>query len=202
MTAWRGTRRRVPMAIGSEVLEMAGTVREAKFDRLFAIFDAGGDGYITQDDFDGLVDRVVSVDHGASNGARAQALRDAADRFWSGVKEHLEVDSSGRISREAFRAGLEEAFLRAGRFEELIRPAAEAWFDLYDADGDGRVSYREYELLQLTARRPAGDVKAGFRAIDVNADGYLTLEEFSGLLHDYYHSDDGDAPGNWLFGPL
>jgi Ca2+-binding EF-hand superfamily protein len=181
---------------------MAGSVHRAKFDRLFEIFDVTGDGYVSQEDFDGAVHRVVSAEHGSPNGSRTQAVRDAAGRFWEGLREHAEADQSGRISREAFRAALDAAFLQGNRFDELLRPAAEAWFDLYDADGDGRISRREYELLQLATGRPAADVDTGFRAIDVNGDGYLTREEFSTILHEYFHSDEINTPGNWLFGPL
>ena len=119
---------------------MAGSVQRAKYDRLFDIFDVTGDGFVSQEDFDSAVHRVVSADHGSPNGSRAQAVRDAANHFWEGLCEHADVDESGRISREAFTSALDAAFLQGSRFDELLRPAAEAWFELYDADGDGRVS--------------------------------------------------------------
>jgi len=181
---------------------MAGTVHHAKFDRLFDILDVTGDGYLTQEDFDAIVHQVVSAPHGSPEGPRAQALRDAATRFWTGIGEHAEVDEVGRVSREAFRAALDEAFLRVGRFDELLDPAAEAWFALYDTDEDGRVSHREYELFHQSLGRPAAGVDAGFRTIDVDGDGYLTLDEFRAIVHQYYTSDDPDAPGNWLFGAI
>ena len=71
------------------------------------------------------IHRVVSAEHGSPNGSRAQAVRDAAGRFWEGLSEHAEADASGRISREAFRAALDAAFLQGGRFDELLRPAAD-----------------------------------------------------------------------------
>jgi Ca2+-binding EF-hand superfamily protein len=181
---------------------MAGSVHEAKFDRLFDVFDVTRDAHVSREDFESVVERVVTADHGSPNGTRVQAVRDATGRFWAWLEAYGRVDDSGRISREAFRATLEAAFLQAGRFDELLRPAMEAWFDLYDADGDGKISRREYELLQRATGRSTADVDTGFRTIDINGDGYLTLEEFSAILHEFFTSDDRDAPGNWLFGAL
>ena len=181
---------------------MADTVHQAKFDRLFEIFDVTGDGYISQEDFDSVIEQVIAAPHGSPNGKRVQALRDGCARFWAGIKEHAEVDSAGRVGRDSFRTALDSAFLQGSRFDEIVRPAVEAWFALYDADGDGRVSHHEYELLQRTIGRPAADIDAGFRIIDANADGQLTSDEFNTVVHEYFISDDPNAPGNWLFGPL
>src|SRR5262249_11465506 len=89
--------------------EMAGSVHQAKFDRLFDIFDVTGDGYVSQEDFDSAVNRVVSAEHGSLNGSRVQAVREAGGRFWTGLREHADADEAGRISREAFRAALDAA---------------------------------------------------------------------------------------------
>jgi Ca2+-binding EF-hand superfamily protein len=170
-----------------------------KFDRLFEIFDVNRDGYISQDDFDSVVHKVATAEHGSSNEAHVHAIREAAARFWTGIKEHAEIDRMGRVSRASFHDALHDAFLQGGRFDELIRPAGEAWFALYDVDDDGRVGRREYEVLQRSLGRSAADIGRAFAALDHDRDGYLTLEDFTARLNEYFHSDDPHAQGNWLF---
>jgi hypothetical protein len=38
--------------------------------------------------------------------------------------------------------------------------------------------------------------------IDRNYDGLLSKEEFLPLLEEFYYSDDPNAPGNGIFGPI
>ena len=170
-----------------------------KFDRLFEILDVNRDGYISRDDFDSVVHGVAAAPHGSSNEAHVHAIREAAVRFWTGVTEHAEVDGAGRVSRASFHHAMHGAFLQGGRFDELLRPAAEAWFAVYDVDVDGRVGRGEYEVFQRSLGRSAADIGRAFAALDHDRDGYLTLEDFTARLHEYYHSDDPHAPGNWLF---
>ena len=41
-----------------------------------------------------------------------------------------------------------------------------------------------------------------FRRLDRNADGYLTHEEISQGVEEFYYSEDPESPGNWLIGPF
>lgn len=170
-----------------------------KYDRLFEICDANRDGYISQDDFDAAVHQVATAPHGSSNEAHLRAFRDAAGRFWTGVKEHAEVDREGRVSRAAFHDAMHGAFLQAGRSDDLLRPAAEAVFAVYDVDGDGRVGSEEYEVLQRSIGRSDADIGRAFAALDHDRDGYLTLDDFTAHVHEFIHSDDPLTPSNWLF---
>lgn len=170
-----------------------------KFDRLFEIFDVNRDGYVSQDDFDAAVHQVATAPHGSSNEGHLRAFADAAARFWAGVKEHARVDRDGRVSRAAFHDAMHDAFLQGGRFDELVQPAAEAAFALYDVDGDGRVGRKEYEVLQRSLGRSDADIGRAFAALDHDRDGYLTLDDFTAHVREYLHSDDPLTPSNWLF---
>ena len=73
--------------------------------------------------------------------------------------------------------------------------------ELWDRDGDGKLSADEYVKLEWCYGVTEEAAREAFRHLDRDGDGYLTLEEGMKAIEEFYLSDDPDAPGNWLFGP-
>lgn len=79
---------------------------------------------------------------------------------------------------------------------------AETFFVLADHHRDGRVDRDEFWAFQhghfpeLT--RAALD--EGFDHLDADHDGYLSREQFTDAIVEYWTSSDPEAPGNWWLG--
>ena len=75
--------------------------------------------------------------------------------------------------------------------------------DMLDVNRDGYLQEEEYERIISQAGVPDPSfVKEAFKAIDVNGDGKLSLEEFANAFFDFLFSDDERSPNAFFLGPL
>jgi Ca2+-binding EF-hand superfamily protein len=82
---------------------------------------------------------------------------------------------------------------------------AEAAVALADRDGDGKVSEAEAIKSQMAWAGGAlteEQARASFKMTDSDGDGFATAEDMRRMVEQYYTSEDPQAPGNWLLGPL
>jgi Ca2+-binding EF-hand superfamily protein len=83
----------------------------------------------------------------------------------------------------------------------VLTPFAAAAFRLVDTDGDGKVDLAEWRSFQEGLGN--GDAaEASFQRMDINHNGYLTVEELLDAAHEYFTSPDPDARGGWFFGDV
>ncbi|MBY8854447.1 hypothetical protein K7G98_41880, partial [Saccharothrix sp. MB29] len=71
-----------------------------------------------------------------------------------------------------------------------------------DGDGDGCLELEEYVRLGEALGVPPQDMKTAFRRLDRDADGSLPPGEIHEAVVEYFTSEDPEADGNWLYGPL
>ena len=75
--------------------------------------------------------------------------------------------------------------------------------DMLDVSRDGYLQEDEYQRIISQAGVPDPSfVKEAFKAIDVNGDGKLSIEEFANAFFDFLFSDDENSPYAFFFGPL
>ena len=72
-------------------------------------------------------------------------------------------------------------------------------FDLMDVNSDGYLQEDEYHrmVVQLGVQ-DASFTKEGFRAIDVNGDGKLSIDEFINSFLDFMYSEDEKSPNTFF----
>jgi hypothetical protein len=73
---------------------------------------------------------------------------------------------------------------------------------LSDQDGDGRLSQQEYVANLRSFNVNEAAANEAFRRLDQDGDGYLTQAELSRCVEEFFYSEDPEAPGNWLVGPI
>jgi hypothetical protein len=115
---------------------------------------------------------------------------------------YLPAGSRGLNKEEFVRSNVALAVGDAAAREATLGALAETFFAFADTDGDGRVGRHEFWAFQhghfpeLT--RAALD--EAFDHLDADHDGYLSREQFTGAIVEYWTSRDPDAPGNWWLG--
>src|SRR6218665_32990 len=78
-----------------------------------------------------------------------------------------------------------------------------ALYNMLDVKQIGYLQEDEYHrLLSQTGVPDPSFVKVAFKAIDVNGDGKLSIEEFINAFFDFFFSDDEKNPNAFFFGPL
>lgn len=191
-------------AAGPRVKEIKVTtaLQDRKLDRSFAHLDVNGNGQVERDDVLGLGARLLVGFGESPTSKRGRSVIDKFDALWDSLVSALDTDGDGRISPEEYRAGMTRAFIEGPDFERVFRPAAESIAQLADTDGDGSIDFAEFTRILDAFGASAGDAHAAFNRLDRDSSGTLTVAELVQATREYYTSDDPNAVGNWLFGPI
>ncbi|WP_199547910.1 EF-hand domain-containing protein [Streptomyces sp. N35] len=185
-------------------METSAPVLSAKLHRMFTMLDADGDGLMSEEDLPRLADRLREGFGRAGETVRTDRLRALLAAIWDHHLARADEDGDGRIDAATYDRAVRHAV--ATRRSELLADFSAmvtAWLDLCDLDGNGLIDRDEYRLmLRVAFDAPHEASDAAFDRLDADGNGTLEPEEVQAAVEDYFTSNDGDAPGNWLFGPL
>ncbi|MDJ1138380.1 EF-hand domain-containing protein [Streptomyces iconiensis] len=181
----------------------ATTVLDTKLDRAFSMLDANGTGSLVEADLLALADKLGAAFNAMENGSAAR-LRQALADLWKSDLAGMDADGDGEIDVDEFRAGVRRAVAedREG-FLDRVGDMVEAWMSVADADGDGLIDVVEFTTMYTRTLGASPDaLAASFARLDTDGDGTLDSDEIRRATEEFYTSEDPDAPGNQLFGPL
>ncbi|MFI9360041.1 oxygenase MpaB family protein [Kitasatospora sp. NPDC053057] len=174
--------------------------RGSRVDRFFReVLDQTGDGFITVHDLRAMAHNVcwqLELDEAAE--ARVYA---AFDGWWEQLRAAMDANGDGKVSREEFTAatlaGLDrdEAYLEQG-----LLPALRAVFVAADTDGSGFLEFDEYRAVFGGPRVHPAELSHGFRQLDTDGDGRITVEEFLSGFTEFFTARADSTSGAQLLG--
>lgn len=173
-----------------------------KLDRAFDHIDVSGNGVVEREDLLGLGARILVGFGESPTSVTGASLVDSFDRVWSALAQALERDGDTGIARLDFRTAMTAAFVTGDGYEPVLKPAAAAVAELCDGDRDGEIRLGDFRTMLSAFGVAYDDVDEAFDRLDRAGRGRLTVAELVAAASDYYRSDDPNATGNWLFGPL
>jgi len=121
---------------------------------------------------------------------------------WTAVHlPHVPPGARGLTKKEFVESNLALADDPVARQATLGR-LAETFFELADVDGDGKVNGSEFWAFQHGHFPDLGraDLAEAFAHLDEDRDGFLSREQFTTGIVEYWTSRDPAAPGNWWLG--
>ena len=85
----------------------------------------------------------------------------------------------GRISKQNFIDAIETMYTIPDDYIPEIKDA----FNFFDKDNDGKISCKEFKslLVKLSKEYQEKDVDELFKALDLDVDGYINIDEFINL---------------------
>ncbi len=186
---------------------MASALKNQKFSLLFDWFDQDGDGQLTQGDLRATATVFAAVatdgnDGDNGNDTNVTAIHAAFERWWQLLLRHADTDGDGQVSRQEFTTTMEANVTTPEHFEGAVMAIADAVMDAADTDGDGVLSRDEYIRMYSVLGVPPEHTGPAFALLDLDGNGVISLDEFRGAIADFYLSNDPDAPGNFLLGPI
>ncbi|TMR08621.1 hypothetical protein ETD86_46970 [Nonomuraea turkmeniaca] len=173
-----------------------------KLDRAFDHIDASGNGVVEREDLLGLGARILVGFGESPTSVTGASLVDSFDGIWSVLSQALERDVDSGIARPDFRTAMTEAFVFGDRYDTVFRPATVAVAELCDGDRDGEIGLAEFRTMLCAFGVAYDDVDEAFDRLDRAGKGTLSVDGLVAAASEYYRSDDPNATGNWLFGPL
>lgn len=190
----------------NSLLLMLGDLQRQKAHYYFDLIDEDDDGVIDVEDFEGRADRLLQKRALTDENAR-QTLRRQMTKWWNDLCTAIDKNEDDRVSRnewisfwEAIQTAVEQSKNQNNPVLESLKHSAEVTFDAIDTTGNGRVSEEEY--AEWLAVWGANGSSEAFQRLDRNDDGYLTQDNLLKATLEFYLSNDSEAPGNALYGPL
>lgn len=178
-------------------------LRQQKYRQWFLSADVDGDNVITRRDIIYFADRFITLRGVAGDSPEAQRLRDLMEGFWVNALAPFDHNGDGQVDAEEVTTGFEQALADSAGYSKQIEPITEQYFKLTDGDGDGKIDLKEFQqVFMAVGRGSEADCAEVFRRLDTDGSGALSRREFHRAVEDFFYSDDPNAPGNQLFGPL
>ncbi len=132
----------------------------------------------------------------------ATQIDETFDAWWETIRKAADADGNGEITREEFVAAIAKGLESDPQYVDKMVKVSEVTFRAADEEGDGKLTplqieriYRAYGVNERLSTET-------FARIDRNGDGYVSIDEFVRAARDVYSSNDPEAPGAVMFGPL
>jgi hypothetical protein len=187
-------------------LHMTGPLQRQKAAYYFSLIDEDDNKYIEARDFELRAERLAEA-HGVTDPERRADLRRRVMSWWAHLCTVADIDDDGRVTREewqtyweALQAGVEDGGEAHEQVLNGLERAARATFRSMNADGGDHITRAEYADW-LTAWG-VGEIDPAFDALDRDNTGGLDEHDIVQAVREFYLSNDPDAPGNMLYGPL
>lgn len=172
-----------------------------RYDKAFDLYDSNGNGYLEEADLTRLQGQFLATFGEPPTSARAVELAALWGDYWQALLTMMDHVVDGRISRQEWRDGHARLAGDEASYNRLLTPAVTAVFRLMDTDGDGKVGPAEWRSFQESIGNGAS-AEVAFQHMDINHNGYLTVEELLDAFREYVTSPDPDARGGWFHGEI
>lgn len=181
---------------------MLSNLQRMKLTRYFRVYDVDDDGVIGLADFERVVENLRTLHGLDETSSQYDALREGYLVRWNAVREAADVDGDGGVNVEEWLDYWAEVLADDARYEAEVAALSARLFDLFDTDEDGVIRADEFCDFYSAYGLSAALARKVFVDLDQNSDGALSRDELLIVGREFYRSDDPEAPGNKLFGPI
>jgi len=180
-------------------------LQKRKLMKLFCMYDARNLGILKISDFERLAQQLAELRGWRPGTADYEKITSQYlfrwNRMRSEIKQALHVQNDGQVNLDEWLTYYGIVLNDQNQEKELLA-LAEAVFNVVDLDETGHLDKAEWTELFRAYNIPVIYVEETFARIDRNGDGVLSKEEVLSMIREFYYSDDPNAAGNYMFGPI
>ncbi|MEU6476524.1 EF-hand domain-containing protein [Streptomyces sp. NPDC047017] len=180
-----------------------GALLDQKYEKLFSLLDANGDGVIAEDDFTLMAARVIETFGDGPLASKGKAYADEMLKYWRALRDTADTDGDGQVDKDEFSRALHQV---SDSFDTLVGPLYRAGFHLADRDDDGLVTKEEFTVVMVAIGVPPEEAGAAFDRLTERGggpDGQLSQDQLMSAAEQFYRTEDpADTAGHLLFGTL
>jgi len=184
---------------------MLSNLKRRKLVKLFTMYDACNFGFLKFADYEQIVSRLANLRGFKIDSNEYQRMIEKYGFQWikmrGDIKELLQKKQESNVSLEEWLA-YHEIVLQNGDHQKTTRVLDELVFDTVDVDRSNNLDLSEWKIFFSIFNIPVVYADDSFQQIDRNGDGSITREELFPLLEEFYYSEDENAIGNRVFGPI
>jgi Ca2+-binding EF-hand superfamily protein len=181
---------------------MLSELRTRKFSRLFTCFDFNRDGALEKADYEQFAQNLSKAYALVPGTAQYATMHVETMGLWNFIQSVADKDGNQEVTPDEFIAAYAELTNHEETFQQLLMAYAEYIIRMGDRDGDGKLDENEYTTILWCYGIGDEAARAAFRHLVTDGSGYLTTAAMEKVFAEFFCSDDPDAPGNWMIGPL
>jgi len=181
---------------------MLNALQQKKLSRYFRIYDVDDNGRIARADFERVLENVRALYRADVNSPVYHGLRDGFLGRWEALRASADADDDGGVSQAEWLEYWDGVLLDEDRYQSEVAGLTEQLFRVFDTDEDGVLGADEFCNFYAIHGLSSALARQVFMDLDADGDGTVTRVELVDMVHQFYRSDDRDAPGNRLFGSL
>ncbi len=176
-------------------------IQKRKLTKLFSMYDADCDGFLHRQDYENVAKKLASLRGWGSRSAKYLQLESQFAHNWKALQGESNSNRDRKVALEEWLNHYDQILNNPDKYAEQMRTMMELIFEVFDANGDGQISQDEWAGLLRVFNISSVYAANVFAKLDTNSDGVLNKEEVIQLYHNFFYSNQPDAPGNEMFGP-
>jgi juvenile hormone diol kinase len=180
---------------------MLSDLQQKKLTHYFRVYDVDDDGRIARPDFERVVENVRALHAADEQSSTHRRLHDGYLRRWEALRSSADANHDGGVDVAEWLGYWDGVLSDEDRYDAEVAAVTRTLFDIFDTDGDGALGPDEFCNFYGVYGLNAAMARQVFTTLDIDGDGIVSRHELVAMAHEFYRSDDPEAPGNRLFGP-
>ncbi|MEM9220040.1 MAG: MFS transporter [Cyanobacteria bacterium P01_F01_bin.150] len=165
--------------------------RRQKLMHLFNLLDHDQNGTIELQDFQQAGHNLASLRGWRPDTPEYDVLQASLVGFCEMLQQLADRDGNQKIDRKEWLHWLEQ---------DVDYDFANLFLQMIDTNQDGQIAMEELSTFYQAYGIRTEELEEAFHTLDLNQDGHISKKEFETIFAQFLHSDDIQAPGNWIFG--
>lgn len=177
-------------------------LQEKKQQLFFRLLDFDRDGYISANDFKAIGENLCLMQGIELDTIVFRQIDEASEKLWMDVREYNNDSHIDKCSIDEWLKFADDQIINCDEvwYDNYINAVVNGLFLLFDSDGDGLISDKEFLDIFVSFRVEVRSSVNCFHKLDLNNDGHIAREELVSAVKEFLRSDEVNANGNWLFG--